>query len=73
MRSFGWLLLVVAIECAGVVACNRIPDAAPPPQPPAVFSTVEVYDGHHLYEIRLKDGTHCVLWVSTISCDWNSK
>jgi hypothetical protein len=71
------LALCILVECLGLVACGvvKIPGVNAPaaPQPPAVFSATEVYDGHHLYEVRLKDGTHCVLWTSSITCDWNNK
>ena len=73
MKSIAWLVLVVSVECIGIVACSKIPGVASPPQTPVAFIATEVYDGHHLYEVRLKDGTHCVLWTSSITCDWNNK
>jgi hypothetical protein len=77
MRTqIGWLLVLLFVEVCGLVSCGvvKLPGSSPPaPQPPAVFSATEVYDGHHLYEVRLKDGTHCVLWTSSITCDWNNK
>jgi hypothetical protein len=72
VKSFGWLLLVIAIECAGIVACSKIPGIGGPPTPP-VFNVIDLPDAHHVYEFRLKDGTHCAAVQSSITCDWNSK
>lgn len=67
-----WLLLVVAVECAGIVACSKIPGMGSPPASP-IFNVTDLPDGHHIYELRLKDGTHCVTVQASITCDWNSK
>lgn len=63
--------LILLVECLGLVACGFVGAPEPPKQSPAIaFSTTEVYDGHHLFEVELKDGTHCVLWTSSITCNW---
>jgi hypothetical protein len=72
VKSLGWLLLVVGVECAGIVACSKIPGFSSPPPAP-VFNSFEV-GGWHVYELRLKDGTHCAVYAATsISCDWSNK
>lgn len=73
VQAIAWLALIFGVEACGIVACSKIPTGTPPPQTPVAFIATEVYDGHHLYEVRLKDGTHCVLWTSSITCDWNNK
>lgn len=72
MKSLGWFFLVVAVECAGIVACSKIPGMSSPPAAP-VFNTVELPDSHHVYEFRLKDGTHCAAVQASITCDWENK
>lgn len=72
MKSIGWLLVVVTIECMGIVACSKIPGMGSAPAPP-VFNTIDLPDAHHVYEFRLKDGTHCATVQSAITCDWNNK
>ena len=72
VKQVGWLLLVVAVEIAGVVACSKIPGLSSTPAPP-VFNVIELPDSHHVYEFRLKDGTQCAAVQSSITCDWNNK
>lgn len=71
MKSLGWFFLVVAVECAGIVACSKIPgfeDKAAP----AVFNNIPV-DSFYAREFHLKDGTHCVAYQTSITCDWENK
>lgn len=72
MRSLGWCALVVTTWIMGAVACSKIPGIGGAPSSP-VFNVIEV-GGLHVYELRLKDGTHCAVYASnSITCDWNNK
>jgi hypothetical protein len=72
LQSIAWLALICGVEIAGLVACSKIPGIGGDPSPP-VFNVIELPDSHHVYEFRLKDGTHCAAVQSSITCDWNNK
>lgn len=72
MRQYLWALLVIGVECCGIVACSKIPGLASAPSPP-VFNVIDLPDAHHVYEFRLHDGTHCAAVQASITCDWNNK